>query len=330
VGGGGGGGAAGDASPLPNAFRAACMARAEEDVSFANECMLEGGPGGEGGGCVDRSGGGRGAELGGSGGRAGGMETADDKGGRREFASGSGGPEGGAGAGECGGGGAAAEVFLNDIGGGGGFDVPGGGGGALGGRSDEDCGLRTGFGGTLRRFATSGFEGCDGDDSVVCGEGLDGAGFNAFSRGAVGGFGADEMGGFAAELLELSGSERYDESRPVSMPPPVFLSFGIPAPANIPPSWGPDGNPPESPPPPLPLPPVSLLLLARFDIPPFEAGGASSLGGFRKPDIGTGGAPSTGGPTDVPLPLSTRGADRSLVTAFLSLAPLVISVSKAP
>lgn len=256
------------------------------------------------------------------------MDTVDDKEGRREAASGGGGAEGGAGADECGGGGAAVEGFLDDIGGGGGFDVPGGGGGALGGRSDEDCGLCTGFGGTLRRFATNGFEGCGGDDSVVCGEGLCGAGFNAFIRGAVGGFGADEIGGFGAELLELSGSERYDESRPVSMPPPVFLSFGIPVPANIPPNWGPGGNPSESPPP--PIPPVSLLLLARFDVPPFGAGGASPLGDFPKPGIGTGGAPPTGGPIDVSLPLSTRGADRSFVTAFLRLAPLVISVSRAP
>jgi len=34
------------------------------------------------------------------------------------------------------------------------------------------------------------------------------------------------------------------------MPPPVFLSFGIPAPAKMPPSWGAEGTPPESPPPP--------------------------------------------------------------------------------
>ena len=160
------------------------------------------------------------------------MDADDDKGGRGAVVGGG----GGAAAGECGGGRAAAEGFLDDIGGGGGFDVPGGGGGALGGRSDEDCGLRTGFGGTLRRFATRGFAGCGGEDSVVCGVGLCGVGFRAFSLGAVGGFGADEVGGFGAELLELSGSDRYEESRPVSMPPPVFLSFGIPAPANIPPS----------------------------------------------------------------------------------------------
>ena len=112
------------------------------------------------------------------------------------------------------------------------------------------------------------------------------------------------------------------------MPPPVFLSFGIPAPANIPPSCGPDDNPPESPPP--PLPPVSLLLLARLAVPPFGTGNASPLGGLPKPGIGTGGAPPAGGPLLMPLPFSTIGADRSLVTAFFSLAPLVMSVSSAP
>lgn len=51
----GGGGTAGDAGPLPNAFRAACMARDEEEVSFAKESMPEGAGGGGGGGGVDRS-----------------------------------------------------------------------------------------------------------------------------------------------------------------------------------------------------------------------------------------------------------------------------------
>lgn len=95
------------------------------------------------------------------------METDDDKGGRGVVAGGGGGAEGGASAGECEGGRATVEGFLEDIGGGGGFDVPGRGGGALGGKSDDDCGLCTGFGGTLRRFATNLFEGCGGDDSVV-------------------------------------------------------------------------------------------------------------------------------------------------------------------
>ncbi len=75
---------------------------------------------------------------------------------------------------------------------------------------------------------------------------------------------------------------------------------------------------------------MSLLLLARFVVPPFGTGGTSPLGGLPRAGIGTGGAPPIGGPTDIPLPSSTTGADRSFVTAFLSFAPLVISVSRAP
>lgn len=130
------------------------------------------------------------------------------------------------------------------MGGGGGFDVPGkGGGGALGGVMSEDdlldprgmseFGRCTGFKGCLRRFTSSGFDDCGVDDSVVWEAGLRPLGLKA-----VGGFGADEMGGRGGEACDVSGSERYDESRsaPVSMPPPVLLSFGIPTPANIPPS----------------------------------------------------------------------------------------------
>ena len=76
-------------------------------------------------------------------------------------------------------------------------------------------------------------------------------GLNAFIRGAIGGFGADEVGGLGADCCEVSGSEIYEESlsAPVSTPPPVFRSLGIPTPANIPPSWGAVAGPLLSPPP---------------------------------------------------------------------------------
>ena len=88
----------------------------------------------------------------------------------------------------------------------------------------------------MRRFATRGFAaaaGCGGDDSVVCGLGL-----NALSLGAVGGFGTEEVVGLGADFLEVSGSDMYDESlsAPVSTPPPVLFSFGMPTPAKMPPS----------------------------------------------------------------------------------------------
>ena len=52
--------------------------------------------------------------------------------------------------------------------------------------------------------------------------------------GAGGGLGADPEGG---TILDVSGPEAYDESfsAPVSIPPPLFFSFGIP-PANSPPN----------------------------------------------------------------------------------------------
>ena len=55
--------------------------------------------------------------------------------------------------------------------------------------------------------------------------------------GAVGGFGAEEVGGLEGEFPEVSGSDAYEESvfAPVSTPPLRFFSFGIP-PASIPPS----------------------------------------------------------------------------------------------
>lgn len=150
-------------------------------------------------------------------------------------------------------------------------------------------------------------------------------GRRAFSLGAVGGFGAVEVGGLGAEPRDVSGSEMEDESRsaPVSTPLTVFFSFGMPTPANIPPNCGAEGTPLESPL--VPLPPVSLLLRTRFDAASFITG-ARPLG-FVTPGIA--GAPVRG-PVEEGFVFSSCGADRSFVTAFLSLVPLVISPSKAP
>jgi hypothetical protein len=107
---------------------------------------------------------------------------------------------------------------------------------------------------------------------------------------------------------------------PVSTPPPVFRSFGIP-PANRPASCG--------------GPSLdaagcvrslwSLLLLARSP----GTGGASPPGVFGRP--GMGGAPRPDGPgppTDDTLPIC--GAERSFVTVFFSAFPLWISARRAP
>jgi hypothetical protein len=150
---------------------------------------------------VEILGGGRGADAGGGGGAEGGVRGFES--GRRPEEKGKGGAAGAGGAIDGGGGCAAAEGFLDATGGGGGFAAPGRGGGARGGRSE--FALWAGFGGGLRRFATSGFaaaDGCGGDDSIVRGVGL-----KAFSLGAVGGFGAEEMGGFGVGFLDVSGSE---------------------------------------------------------------------------------------------------------------------------
>ncbi len=153
------------------------------------------------------------------------------------------------------------------------------------------------------------------------------AGLKAPSLGIVGGHGAVEVGGLGVVIRELSGSERYEESRsaPVSIPPPVLFSLGIP-PANIPPNRGAAGTPPLTPLP--PPPPVSLLLLPRFvDVDPGMRG-ARRAACFPEP--GTAGAPLEGGPPGATEPLSNTAAERSLVTAFLSLVPFVMSPSKAP
>lgn len=80
-----------------------------------------------------------------------------------------------------------------------------------------------------------------------------GAEFGMAGAAPGGGRGADVVGGLGTELRDDSGSDVYDESGfavilldhffisyninepPVSTPPPLFLSFGIP-PANSPPS----------------------------------------------------------------------------------------------
>ena len=287
---------------------------------------------------MDRAEGSLGAEAGGGGGAARGIGV---MGGGRGADAGVGGGAGGGGGAPAGGsagsvGGAAEDGFLAVIGGGrgfaplggggGGFAPLGGGGGARGGRSELDrrelsvFGLWAGLGGGLRRFATSGLAaegGCGGDDSIVCGVGL-----NTFSLGAVGGFGAEEAGGLGAELLEISGPGIYDESRsaPVSTPPPVFFSFGMPTPAKIPPNCGAVFAPPP--------PPVSLLLLPRLKATPLGSVDARPIGGFPRP--GTAGAPPMGRPADISEVFPTMGAERSFVTAFLSLVPFVMSVRRAP
>lgn len=165
-------------------------------------------------------------------------------------------------------------------------------------------------------------DGCGGEDSAVCGIGL-----KALNLGAVGGFVAEEAGGLGADCLDVSGSDIYDDSRsaPVSTPPPVFLSFGMPTPANIPPNCGAT--------PPLllsPFPAASLLLLVLFDppVPSPGTGGARPLGGL--PKAGIAGAPPFRRPAEASDVFPTIGADRSFVTAFFNLAPLVISVRRAP
>lgn len=115
---------------------------------------------------------------------------------------------------ECGRGGAADEGFRELTGGGGGFDVPGsGGGGALGGvvsdgaivdrSGTSEFGRWRGFRDGLRRCAINGFDGCEGDDSVVWGVGL-----KEFGLGTIRGFGAGEIGGLGVEVRDVSGSER--------------------------------------------------------------------------------------------------------------------------
>lgn len=221
-----------------------------------------------------------------------------------------------------GGGGAGVEGFLGDTGGGAAFD-PGNGGGARGGGESGvgfedkvdtvDDGLDAGRGGGLRRLATSGLGA--GAESV---DGGGGGGRAIGGLGAAGGLGADGTG--------PSLSERYVESRlaPVSTPPRL-RSLGIP-PANSPPSCAAGAlgalSTPE---------PVSLPLRALLGAAPEGTGGGGAMPVGGLPKVGTGGAPATGGapPTLPPVPPNC-GAERSFVTAFFNLVPLLISERSAP
>lgn len=220
-----------------------------------------------------------------------------------------------------GGGGAGAEGFLGDTGGGAAF--PGNGGGARGGGESGvvfvdkfdtvDDGLDAGRGGGLRRLATNGFGA--GAESV------DGGGGGGRAPGGLG-----AAGGLGADATEPSFSERYGESRlaPVSTPPRL-RSLGIPA-ANSPPSCAAGAlgvlSTPE---------PVSLPLRARLGAGAEDTGGGGAIPVGGLPNVGTGGAPATGGaaPT-LPPPPPNCGADLSFVSAFFNLVPLLISERSAP
>lgn len=123
----------------------------------------------------------------------------------------------------------------------------GGGGGAEGGAEEWIAaeGLREpgGGGGFLPTGGGGGFD--DAELAVFLRLAIEGWKVGADGRPGIagaapgGGRGAETVGGFGADLDVDSGSERYDESRlaPVSTPPPVFRSFGMP-PAKRPPSCG--------------------------------------------------------------------------------------------
>jgi hypothetical protein len=214
------------------AVRAACIAIVCARVVWPFE------PGGGGGGGWDLAGagGGRGADTGGAGGGGtAGAELGGGGGGAPgiDGAEKEGGPEG-----------------LREPGGGGGF-LPIGGGGPLPDRKDDDeSGLGISGRAFWRRFATEGWK--DGVLGVVGKAGRP-PGIGGAAPG--GGLGADIDGGLGTGRAEDSGSERYDASRfavtgvsrmslgsalsgilpPVSTPPPVLRSFGIPpSPANKP------------------------------------------------------------------------------------------------
>ena len=298
-GGGGGAGGAGGLCELPKAFRAACIAIDEA----AGEAPLGRGGAEEGGGGGGADTGSLGADIdGGGGGALGGAGLADAGGG------GGGGAEG-----------AVPDGFRAAEGGGGGgvFPDPGSGGGARGGISKVDEGRDAGFGGGFRRFATNGLGAGESDAEGGSGGGRAPGGLGA---APTGGFGADAV---VARGLVASESDKYEESlfAPVSTPPRL-RSFGMP-PANRPPNCGGPLAAPE-----LLLSslagPVSLLLRNLFAE---GIGGANPPGAFGIP--GTGGAPPTGGPADL-FSFPIMGADRSLVTAFLSFgAPLLISAKRA-
>lgn len=77
-----------------------------------------------------------------------------------------------------------------------------------------------------------------------------------------------------------------------------------------------------------PEPTPSLLLLARFGPASPGTGGVRPFDG--RPPSGTGGAVPSEDPDEIDFGGPRTGADRSLVTAFFNLVPLVISVRRAP
>ena len=186
------------------------------------------------------------------------------------------------------------------IGGAGGFE-PGKGGGILGGPT-----------------SAADFEGIGNGRGAGLGGGLippasltgrDGVG-RRFASAGTGGLGAEPNGGFGAEDLGASELGVYEESlsAPVSTPPPLFFNFGIP-PANRPPNCGASDAAAFA-----TAAALSLLVLFALGIEGAELLG----GGFNIP--GTGGAPAAIAPPP-PLGLSTSGAERSFVLAFLSPFP---------
>lgn len=143
-------------------------------------------------------------------------------------------------------------------------------------------------------------------------EGAGGAGAEGGAGGAPGGApggrgGAAAVGGRgASDGRTGSGSELVADSapRPVLTPPLVLFNLGIP-PARMPPNWGTAGPAPA-------LPGASLFARDLF---------APGTGGASP---GIGGAPPMGGAPPPPPPPEEppiEGADRSLVTAFLSRVP---------
>lgn len=173
-------------------------------------------------------------------------------------------------------------------------------------------GFDTGLGGGFFRFAR-------GLGAGGAAPGMGGAEPPGGGGGPPGAGGALFTGIRGAEGREVSESE-CALSAPVSIPPLVLFSLGMP-PAKSPPSCGAPLVMPLSPPPPVPW---SLLLLALF--PPPGTGGARPVGA---PIPGTGGAPPIGGPPP-PDFFSTCGADRSFVTVALSFLPFVMSLIRAP
>lgn len=141
------------------------------------------------------------------------------------------------------GGGPLVEGFLAATGGGGGLP-PGRGGGARGGitswenRVDRkvmsENGLECGFEGAFRSCETRGLASWGGEVAVVNGDGRRGIALKA-----GGDLDPGDGGGLGADCRDVSGSDKYDESRsaPVSIPPLLFFNLGIP-PASMPANCG--------------------------------------------------------------------------------------------